>query len=63
MFVMEESNPIHNPIIPSFKIFKHKNRVKVDATFYKKVVGCLIYLTTSQSYLKFVVSFIIRYIG
>nr|DAD43143.1 TPA_asm: hypothetical protein HUJ06_001373 [Nelumbo nucifera] len=60
---MEESNFVHNPIVPSFKVFKDENGVKVDATFVKQVVGSLMYLTTTRPELMFVVSLISRYMG
>lgn len=37
IFVMVESNLVHNTIVPSFKGFKDKNGVKMDAIFFKKI--------------------------
>ena len=47
-FGMEESNSIHSPIVTSFKVFKDENGVKVDATFFKQMVGSLMYLTVTR---------------
>ncbi|KAL6321184.1 hypothetical protein AAG906_015528 [Vitis piasezkii] len=38
-FGMEESNYVHSPIVTGFKVFKDENGVKVDATFFKHIVG------------------------
>ncbi|PNX85069.1 retrotransposon-related protein [Trifolium pratense] len=62
-FGMEGSNSVHNPIVPGFKICKDKEGVKVDATFFKQVVGSLMYLTTTRPDLMFVVSLISRYMA
>nr|DAD41107.1 TPA_asm: hypothetical protein HUJ06_015430 [Nelumbo nucifera] len=62
-FGMEESNFVHNPIVPGFKVFKDESGVKVDITFFKQVVGSLMYLTSTRPDLMFVVSLISRYMG
>ena len=62
-FGMEESNSVHSSIVTSFKVFKDKNEVKVDATFFKQTVGSLMYLIATRSDLMFVVSLISRYMG
>jgi hypothetical protein len=62
-FGMEESNSVKNPIVPGGKIFKDKDGVKVDTTFFKQVVGSLMYLTATRPDLMFVVSLISRYAG
>ena len=62
-FGMEESNYVHSPIVIGFKVFKDENGIKVDATFFKKIVGSLMYLTTTRPYLMFIVSSISRYMG
>nr|DAD39485.1 TPA_asm: hypothetical protein HUJ06_013808 [Nelumbo nucifera] len=55
-FGMEESNFVYNPIVPGFKVFKDENGVKVDATFFKQVVGSLMYLTATRPDLMFVIA-------
>ena len=43
-FGMDKSNFVHNPIVPSFKLMKDEGGVKVDNTYYKQIVGSLMYL-------------------
>ena len=62
-FGMEESNYVHSPIVTGFKLFKNENGVNVDATFFKQMVGSLMYLTSTRPDLMFVVSLISRYMG
>ncbi|CAL2276266.1 unnamed protein product [Prunus armeniaca] len=62
-FGMEESNSVLNPVVPGFKVCKDADGVKVDATFFKQVVGSLMYLTATRPDLMFVVSLISRYMG
>ncbi|XP_062014077.1 uncharacterized mitochondrial protein AtMg00810-like [Rosa rugosa] len=51
------------PIVPRFKISRDKNGVEVDATFYKHVVGSLMYLTATRPDLMYAVSLISRYMS
>ncbi|RVW64797.1 Retrovirus-related Pol polyprotein from transposon TNT 1-94 [Vitis vinifera] len=60
-FGMDKSNSVHNPIVPGFKLMKDEGGVKVDKTYYKQVVGSLMYLTTTRPDMMFVVSLISRY--
>ncbi|RVW13626.1 Retrovirus-related Pol polyprotein from transposon RE1 [Vitis vinifera] len=53
-FGMEESNYVHSPIVIGFKVFKDENGVKVDATFFKQIVGSLMYLTATRPDLMFI---------
>ena len=46
-FGMDKSNSIHNPIVPSFKLVKDEGGVKVDKTYYKQIMGSLIYLAAT----------------
>ena len=62
-FGMEESNYVHSSIVTCFKVFKDENGVNVDATFFKQMVGSLMYLTSTQPDIMFVVSLISRYMG
>ena len=62
-FGTEESNSVLNPVVPGFKVCKDEDGVKVNATFFKQVVGSLMYLTATRPDLLFVVSLISRYMG
>lgn len=62
-FGMEESNSVKSPIVPGFKISRDEDGTKVDATFYKQVVGSLMYLTTTRPDLMFTVSLISRFMA
>lgn len=62
-FGMEECNAVKNPIVPGFKIDKNEGGVKVDETYYKQIVGSLMYITTTRPDLMFIVSFIGRFMA
>ncbi|XP_062013804.1 secreted RxLR effector protein 161-like [Rosa rugosa] len=62
-FGMEKSNSSRNPIVPGFKLMKDESGVKVDATMYKQVVGCLMYLAATRPDLMYVISLISRFMG
>jgi len=58
---MDNSNSVHNPIVPGYKLMKDEDGVKVDKTHYKQVVGSLMYLTATRPDMMFVESLISRY--
>ncbi|KAM7488108.1 hypothetical protein LguiB_025592 [Lonicera macranthoides] len=60
-FGMDKSNPVHNPIVPGFKLSKYEEGVKVSGIFYKQIIGSLMYLTATRPDLMFVVSLLSRY--
>ena len=60
-FGMDKSNFVHNPIVPGFKLVKDEGGVKVNKTYYKQIVGSLMYLTATRPDMMFVVSLISRY--
>lgn len=60
-FKMENCNPLHNPIVPGTKLTKDVTCEKVDSTFYKQIVGSLMYLTATRPDTMFVVSLISRF--
>lgn len=62
-FGMEESNSVMSPIVPGFKMCKDEGGVKVDETFYKQIVGSLMYITATRPDLMFVVSLISRFMA
>ena len=44
-FGMSDSKPVTSPIVPGFKISRDTNGAAVDDTYYKQIVGSLMYLT------------------
>ena len=60
-FNMNQCNSVHNPVVPGFKLTKDEEGVEVDSTFYKQMVGSLMYLTATRPDLMFIVSLISRY--
>ncbi|KAL0433702.1 UNVERIFIED_CONTAM: Retrovirus-related Pol polyprotein from transposon RE2 [Sesamum latifolium] len=60
-FGMDKSNSVHNPIVPGFKFTKDEGGVKVNKTYYKQVVGSLMYLTTTRPDITFAVSLASRF--
>ena len=62
-FSMYESNPIKSPIVPGFKINKDADGAVVDDTYYKQMVGSLMYLTATRPDIMFSVSLISIYMS
>ena len=60
-FSMDKCNPVHNPMVHGFKVMKNGDGVRIDSTFYKKIVGSLMYLTATRPDVMFVVSLISRF--
>lgn len=61
-FHMWDCNSVKNPIVPGTIITKEGNR-GADATVYKQLVGCLMYLTVTRPDLMFVVCLIARFMA
>ncbi|BBG92824.1 ADP glucose pyrophosphorylase large subunit 1, partial [Prunus dulcis] len=57
-FGMLESNEVNSPIIPGFKISKDEDGITVDETYFKQLVGSLMYLTATRPDMMFVTSLI-----
>ena len=53
---MDKCNPVHNPMVLGFKLTKNGDGVRIDNTFYKKIVGSLMYLTATRPDVMFVVT-------
>ncbi|CAJ2641499.1 unnamed protein product [Trifolium pratense] len=60
-FEMGMCNIVSSPIVPGCKLSKDENGKQVDATKYKQIVGCLMYLLASRPDLAFSVCLIARY--
>lgn len=60
---MDKSNSVLNLMVPGVKnkINRDTNGYRVDSTFFKQVVGSLMYQTTTRPDLMFVVSLISRF--
>lgn len=62
-FGMGECNAVMNPIVPGFKIGKNGECDRIDETYYKQIVGSLMYITATRPDMMFVVSFISRFMA
>jgi len=62
-FGMEECNAVMNPIVPGFKTDKIGEGNKIDETYYKQIVGSLMYITATRPDIMFGVSFISRFMA
>ena len=62
-FGMMESNSVNNPIVPGCKINKDEDGITVDETYYKQLVGSLLYLTATRPDLMFAASLLSRFMN
>jgi hypothetical protein len=62
-FGMEDSNVVCSPIVPGSKLHNDEGGVKVNETYFKQIVGSLMYLTTTRPDIMFIVSLISRYMS
>jgi len=60
-FKMDQSNSVQNPIVPGFKPTKDEEGAKVDKTYFKQVMGCLMYIMSTRPDMVFSVSLLSRY--
>ncbi|XP_074328266.1 secreted RxLR effector protein 161-like [Apium graveolens] len=60
---MEHCNPVQNPIIPGCKLFQDENEVVVNVTYYRKLVGNMMYITTTRPDIVFVVHLLNKYMS
>jgi hypothetical protein len=58
---MEECNKVCSPIVPGSKLVKDENDKAIDATEYKRMIGCLMYLLATRPDLTFSVCLATRY--
>jgi hypothetical protein len=62
-FGMLESREVNSPIVPGSKLSKDADGVAIDESYYKQIVGSLMYLTTTRLDLVYNVSLISRYMA
>lgn len=62
-FDMENSNAVCNPMVPGSKVDMDKDGEQIDETFYKKIIGSLMYITKTRPDLQFAVSLLSRYMS
>jgi len=60
---MGNCNFVNNPIVPGTRATKDRDGVRVNATEYKPIVGCLMYLTVTRPDLMFVVCLASRFMA
>ncbi|BBN68957.1 transposable element gene [Prunus dulcis] len=59
-FQMLDCNPVNNPIVPGFKLTKDFGGERIDSTYYKKIVGSLMYLSATRPDMMYVISLLSR---
>ncbi|KAD1540679.1 hypothetical protein E3N88_42653 [Mikania micrantha] len=62
-FNMWEGNGVKNPIVPGMVVTKTGDKNKVDESFFKSLVGSLMYLTVTRPDLMYAVCFISRFMA
>ena len=62
-FEMESCNAVYNPMVPGEKLNMDEEGDRVDATYYKQIIGSLMYLTTTRPDLQFSVSLLSRFMS
>lgn len=62
-FNMEDCNAVHNPMVPGSNLDMDVGGEQVDETFYKHIIGSLMYITTTRLDLQFAVSLLSRYMS
>ncbi|CAL2243024.1 unnamed protein product [Prunus armeniaca] len=60
-FRMSNCNPVQNPIVPGFKITRDAEGESFDSTYYKQIIGSLMYLTATRPDIMYVVSLLSRF--
>lgn len=62
-FGMEHSNSVENPMVPGLKISKDENGIEMDGSFFKQLIGSMMYLTTTRPNIMYAVSLLSRYMS
>ena len=58
---MKDCNPVHTPMESSLKLSRSEKEKEVDATFFRKNIGCLRYLLHTRPDLSYCVGVLSRY--
>ncbi|XP_050878458.1 uncharacterized mitochondrial protein AtMg00810-like [Lathyrus oleraceus] len=59
-FGMEHNNSVENPMVPGFEISKDENGIEMDGSFFKQLIGSMMYLTTTRPNIMYAVSLLSR---
>ncbi|XP_050915759.1 uncharacterized mitochondrial protein AtMg00810-like [Lathyrus oleraceus] len=59
-FGMEHSNSVENPMVPGFKISKDENGIEMDGSFFKQLIGSMMYLTATRPDIMYALSLLSR---
>ena len=62
-FDLENCNSVWNPMVPGNKLDMDEGGDRVDETHYKKIIGSIMYITTTRSDLQFSVSLLSRFMS
>jgi len=58
---MDECNSVLIPMVPGSKLTKDVNGVRIDKTYYKQMIGSLIYLLATRPDMMYSISLISRF--
>lgn len=62
-FGTKHSNFVENPMVPGFKISKDENGIEMDGSFFKQLIGSMMYLTATRLDIMYAVSLLSRYMS
>lgn len=60
---MKHSNSVKNPMVPGFKISKDENGIEMDGSFFKQLIGSMMYLTDTRPDIMYAASLLSRYMS
>ena len=62
-FGMMESREVSSPMVPGSKLSKDENGIRIDESYFKQIIGSLMYLSSTRPDLVYSVSLISRYMS
>ncbi|GKV08818.1 hypothetical protein SLEP1_g20394 [Rubroshorea leprosula] len=62
-FEMENSKPVATPLVQNEKLSKDDQETKVDSSYYRSLIGSLLYLTATRPDLMFAASYLSRFMS